>query len=254
MEFRRLLPDPAEVSVEEAASGLAFSDRAPSDRPFVALNMVASADGRATLSGRTAPMSGAADRELFHALRAAADGILVGAGTVRVERYGRVTKTPELRARREASGLDAEGVAVIVSGSLGLPPDLPLFQAPESRVIVVTGSEGHIEGAAARIDYVREPIGAALRALRAEHGIRSLLCEGGPTLNGTLFAEGLVDELFLTIANTVAGTGEDLTIVAGAPLPAPVGMELVSAHESEGHLFLRYAANIAGREADFAKN
>lgn len=249
MQLRRLLPDPAEVSVEEAAAGLDFAARAPAERPFVALNMVASADGRATLAGRTAPMSGSADRELFHSLRAAADGILVGAGTVRVERYGRVTKTPELRARREAAGLDPEGVAVIVSGSLGLPPDLPLLQEPDARVVVITDAGGELQGVAARVDYIRDDIGPALRRLRAEHGVRSLLCEGGPTLNGTLFAEGLVDELFLTIATTVAGTGEELTIVDGAPLPAPVDMELVSVHEAEGHLFLRYAANIAGREA-----
>ena len=247
MRFQRLLPNPAEVSIEEAADGLGFGDRAPAERPFVALNMVASADGRATLAGRTAPMSGAADRELFHALRAAADGILVGAGTVRTERYGRVTKTPELRARREAAGLDPEGVAVLVSASLGLPPDLPLLQEPESHVIVITTAEGELEGVAARVDYIREDLPSALRRLRAEHGIRSLLCEGGPTLNGTLFAEGLVDELFVTVANTVAGTGEDLTIVAGDPLPAPVGLGLVSVHESEGHVFLRYAANVAGR-------
>lgn len=253
MQMRRLLPDPAEVSIEEAAAGLGFAAHAPDDRPFIALNMVASADGRATLSGRTAPMSGAADRELFHSLRAAADGILVGAGTVRVERYGRVTKTPELRARREAAGLEPEGVAVIVSGSLGLPPDLPLLQEPASRVIVITAAEGELQGVAARVEYIRDDIAPALRRLRAEHGVRSLLCEGGPTLNGTLFTEGLVDELFLTIATTVAGTGEDLTIVAGPPLPAPVGLELVSLHESEGHVFLRYAANLAGREGLSAK-
>ena len=247
MRFRRLLPDPAEVSIEEAVAGLGLSDRAPGDRPYIALNMVASADGRATLSGRTAPMSGAADRELFHALRAAADGILVGAGTVRVERYGRVTKTPELRERRAAAGLDPEGLAVIVSGSLGLPPDLPLLQAPEASVVVITGAEGELQGTAARVDYIREEIGTALGRLRAEFGVRSLMCEGGPTLNGTLFARGLVDELFLTIANTVAGTGEDLTIVAGEPLDQPVGLDLVSVHESEGHLFLRYAANVASR-------
>jgi 5-amino-6-(5-phosphoribosylamino)uracil reductase len=215
--------------------------------------MVASADGRATLTGRTAPMSGAADRELFHHLRAAADGILVGAGTVRTERYGRVTKTDALRALREEAGLNPDGVAVIVSGSLGLPPDLPLFQEPAAKVIVITASEGEIEGVPADIDYVRtggDPrLGPALGELRTRHGIRSLLCEGGPTLNGSLFAEGLVDELFVTIANMIAGTGEDLTIVDGEPLPEAVALELLSVHESEGHLFLRYAANLAGREA-----
>ena len=78
-----------------------------------------------------------------------------------------------------------------------------------------------------------------LRELRAD-GIRSLLCEGGPTLNSTLFEAGLVDELFLTVAPTIAGAGEALTIVEGPPLPAPVGVELLTVHEADGHLFLRY--------------
>jgi 5-amino-6-(5-phosphoribosylamino)uracil reductase len=240
VELLRLFPDRAEVTVAEAASGLDFGGRAPAERPFVAVNMVSSADGKATLSGRTAPMSDQTDRELFHHLRAEADGILVGAGTVRIERYGRVTKTPELRAKREREGVRPDPVAVIVSGSLNLPPDIPLLSDPDSHVIIVTTSRGTIEGAAAHIDYLRAPVGAALRRLREEFGIRSLLCEGGPTLNSTLFSEDLVDELFLTVAPLIAGAGEALTIVEGLPLPAPETLELLTVHEARSHLFLRY--------------
>lgn len=237
MELRRLFPDPAVTTVEQAASGLGFAERAPAGRPFIAVNMVSSADGKATLAGRTAPMSAAADRELFHHLRAAADGILVGAGTVRIERYGKVTKSDELRAKRERP----DAIAVVVSDSLNLPADLPLLSDEGSHVAVVTGSGDSIDGVAARVDYLREPLAAALGRLREEHGIRSLLCEGGPTLNGTLFAEGLVDELFLTIAPAIAGAGESLTIVEGLPLPGAVVLELKTVHEAGGHLFMRYA-------------
>jgi riboflavin biosynthesis pyrimidine reductase len=87
---------------------------------------------------------------------------------------------------------------------------------------------------------IDDPLTDALRRLREEEGIRSLLCEGGPTLNSTLFADNLVDELFLTISPTVGGAGETLTIVEGAPLPGPVDVELMTAHEAAGHLFLRY--------------
>lgn len=215
--MRRLFPDPATVTVEDAARGLRFSDRAPAGRPFIAVNMVSSADGKATLEGRTAPMSAEADRELFHHLRTQADGILVGAGTVRIERYGRVTKTSELQDKREREGQRPDALAVIVSRSGNLPVDLGVL--PEARVIADL---------------------AELRALR-EEGIRSLLCEGGPHLNSTLFAEGLVDELFLTVAPTIAGPGEALTIVEGLPLPEPVEIGLLTVHEAQGHLFLRYA-------------
>jgi riboflavin biosynthesis pyrimidine reductase len=221
VELRRVFPDHAVVTVDEAASGLGFSERAPEDRPFVAVNMVSSADGKATLEGRTAPMSAPVDRELFHHLRTQADGILVGARTVRIERYGRVTKTGELQAKRESQGLRADALAVIVTRSGVLPDDLPLLQQTPNSVRLLGDP----------------PTGLA--ELRTE-GIRSLLCEGGPTLNATLFAKNLVDELFLTIAPTIAGAGEALTIVEGAPLPEAVDLELLTVHEGGGHLFLRY--------------
>jgi 5-amino-6-(5-phosphoribosylamino)uracil reductase len=221
VELRRLFPDQATVTVDEAASGLGWSERAPADRPFIALNMVSSADGKATLAGRTAPMSAPVDRELFHHLRTQADGILVGAGTVRIERYGRVTKTAELQAKREREGLLAEALAVIATRSGDLPEDLPLLvQAPDSVRLVADLRPG-------------------LAGLRAE-GVRSLLCEGGPHLNATLFAEGLVDELFLTVAPTIAGAGESLTIVEGHALPEAIDLVLLTVHEADGHLFFRY--------------
>src|SRR4051812_48602951 len=158
--------------------------------------MVSSADGKATLEGRTAPMSAPVDRELFHQLRTQADGILVGAGTVRIERYGRVTKTPELQAKREEAGGRADALAVIVTRSGDLPGDLPLLRDAADSVRLIGD------------------LPAGLAGLRAE-GVRSLLCEGGPHLNATLFGEGLVDEFFLTIAPTIAGAGESLTIVEG---------------------------------------
>ena len=221
MELRRLFPDYATTTVEAAASGLGFGDRAPGDRPFIALNMVSTADGKATIAGRTAPMSAPADRALFHQLRAQTDGILVGAQTVRVERYGRVTKTPELQAIRDQGGVRSEALAVIASRSGELPADLPLLAEAGDSVRVIPD------------------IKQGLAELRAE-GVRSLLCEGGPTLNATLFADHLVDELFLTIAPTVVGSGEHLTIVEGAALPKAVPLELLTVHEADQHLFFRY--------------
>jgi riboflavin biosynthesis pyrimidine reductase len=217
VELRRLYPDHAIVTVDEAASGLGFSERAPADRPYIAINMVSSADGKATLAGRTAPMSAPADRELFHHLRTQADGILVGAGTVRIERYGKITKTPELQAKREREGVRAEPIAAIVTRSGVIPPDLGIM--PEARLIRDLSE---------------------LAGLRGE-GIRSLLCEGGPHLNSTLFHEQLVDELFLTVSPLVAGPGETLTIVEGVSFVDPVDLELLTVHEADAHLFLRYA-------------
>jgi riboflavin biosynthesis pyrimidine reductase len=66
-----------------------------------------------------------------------------------------------------------------------------------------------------------------------------VLCEGGPTLNSSLFSEGLVDELFLTVSNKLVGGADALSIVAGLPLPDPAELELRRVLESDGQLFLR---------------
>ena len=76
--------------------------------------------------------------------------------------------------------------------------------------------------------------------LREQHGVRSVLCEGGPTLNAHLLAAGLVDELFLTLNPKLAGGAAALTIVAGRALVEPAELELVSLAEGDGDLFTRW--------------
>jgi riboflavin biosynthesis pyrimidine reductase len=78
----------------------------------------------------------------------------------------------------------------------------------------------------------------ALAWLRQERGIRSVLCEGGPTLHGRLREGGLADELFLTIAPKLAG-GEGPRILEGA-LPEVLELELVWLLDADGELFTRY--------------
>lgn len=242
--FQRLIPDRATgLSADEVASGLRLGDLAPADRPYLVLNMAATADGRVAIGGRSAPVAGGADRELFHHLRTQADAVMAGAGTARVERYRRITKTDELRAKRERSGVFVEPLAVIVSGSLGLPVDLPLLQDPESRVLIVTAVNSSLEVVAAEVSYLRVQSGSlapALRALRSEFGVRSILCEGGPHLNSSLLREGLVDELLLCVSPRIAGDPAQPATVEGAALPQPLDLELLSLHEAEEHLFFRY--------------
>ncbi|MEO7193475.1 MAG: dihydrofolate reductase family protein, partial [Pseudonocardiaceae bacterium] len=84
-------------------------------------------------------------------------------------------------------------------------------------------------------------LSAMLARLRTEHGVRSILCEGGPNLNAALLPAGLVDELFLSIAPTLAGSAGSLSIVERAPLAELVGLELVWLLESHSQLFACYA-------------
>jgi riboflavin-specific deaminase-like protein len=240
--MRQLHPEQRDTTPEELASGLRLGDLAPPERPYLALNMVATLDGKATYEGRTAGLSTECDRRLFHQLRTQVDAVMVGAGTLRIERYGRMAKTAEVRERRVAEGLEADPLAVVVSASLGLPPDLPLLGEPEQRVVIATGSDAELPETAARIDYQRvgDDLALLMARLREDHGVRSVLCEGGPTLNSHLLAAGLVDELFLTLNPKLVGGADAFTIVAGRMLPEPAELELVWTAEGDGDLFTRW--------------
>lgn len=244
MDYERLLPEPRRLTPADAASNLSLGDLAPADRPYVALNMVATLDGKATIGGRSGPIGGAADRELFDNLRTQVDAVMAGAGTIRTERYGRIIREPKLREKRVAEGLDADARAIIVSGSLNLPTDLPILQEPEQQILILTTAEGELQNCAAQIEYLRTPgpeleLGNLLPRLRADYGVRSILGEGGPTLNGSLFRDLLVDEIFLSLAPKLAGAGEKLTIVAGRALPETPELDLVWLDHSDASLFLR---------------
>lgn len=248
MHFHSLHPQSGELTPAEAAAALRADAHPHPDRPYLAINMVSTADGRITIGGESGPIGNQHDRRLFHELRAQVDAVMVGAGTVRNERYGRIVRDPERREQRADAGLEPDPLAVICSARLALDPEeIPLLQDPDSRVLVMTASDGELDGARATVEYFRTqkdaaagvmPLTAALRNLR-ERGVETVLCEGGPVLNATLIAEGLVDELWLVVASKLsAGVGP--TSVSGPELDPPVGMELVSVLEGGGDVFLRY--------------
>jgi riboflavin-specific deaminase-like protein len=240
-----LYPDRRPTSPEELASGLRLGDKAPPERPYLVLNMVSSLDGKATIDWRTKGLSTELDRQLFHLLRTQADAVMVGAGTVRAERYGRMAKSEELRDAREREGLARDPLAVIVSARLDLPADLPLLNEPEQRVVIATGSDASLPDLGEQVVYERtgEDLPLLMSRLREEHDVRSIVCEGGPTLNSHLLAAGLVDELWLTLNPKLAGGAAAFTIVAGRELVDPVGLEPISVAEGGGDLFTRWALN-----------
>jgi riboflavin-specific deaminase-like protein len=226
-------------------------------RPRVILNMICTLDGRATLEGHSGPISDPADRAFFHALRTPVDAVLVGAGTVRSERYGRMIRNPDGRRERLARGLPEEPLACIVSGRLSLPEDIGLLREPDARVLVMTSSRASLPASGAQVDYLRELGGGsidlvrALGELRARYGARTVLCEGGPHLARELFAADLVDELLLSVSPLLAGGepagGEALRILAGAQLEPPRRMALAGILRAGSYLFLRYEAASAVR-------
>ncbi len=246
MELRRIHPDPAPVSVDEIADSLDLAVRAPQERPYLIANMVATADGRAAIAGRSGPIGGEADRALFHALRGAVDAVLVGAQTLRTERYGRLVGDPAAREARVRRGLAADPLAATLTRSGRLDPGIPLLADEASTIVIFTEAELGASAWPATVHQVRLGPGeltarAAVECLRRDHGVRSVLCEGGPALLRSLLEAQAVDELFLTVAPQLAAGEPALTILAGPELAEPVGLRLVWALESEGELLLRYA-------------
>jgi riboflavin-specific deaminase-like protein len=237
-----LYPEQRATSPVDLAAGLRLGELAPPDRPYLVLNMVSTLDGKATIDWRTKGLSTELDRQLFHHLRTQADAVMVGAGTLRAERYGRMAKSAELRDKREREGLARDPLAVVVSARLDLPADLPLLNEPEQRVVIATGSDAALPGLGEHVEYARvgDDLPLLMARLREDHGVRSVLCEGGPTLNSYLLAAGLVDELFLTLNPKLAGGASALTIVAGRELVEPAELDLVSVAQGGGDLFTRW--------------
>lgn len=249
--MRRILPSPSHDVV--AASLVAEEERPPrADRPWVVVNMVVTADGSVVAGdGRSGPLGGQADRAMFRALRGEADVILAGATTVRVERYGAPRLPPGVQTRRTSAGRSPLPRLAVVSGSLDLDPQARLFQeAPDDQPPLVVTTAACLRAhavAAARLEQVATLVqageeeldfGRALALLTEAFGTQVLLVEGGPSLNGQLFAADLVDELCLTISPSLAGGGY-LSVASGPPGELRE-LRLVRVAEEDGFLLLRY--------------
>lgn len=222
-----------------------FGADVPAERPRLAINMVASVDGRVTADGRSAVGLGSpADQHLLRRLRAEADAVLVGAGALRAERFS--PRVPAaLSHERVARGQPPQPIGVVVSGSGQVDPHHPYFTTatPDWPRLVYTVAAGARALARPGVEVqVMEPGGPLDLALVLAHlrarGVRRMVCEGGPTLNASLVEAGLADELFLTLAPTLLGGRSPLTLLSGEVIRRR--LELRSVYERAGELFLRY--------------
>lgn len=239
--MQRLLPDPGPTTVAEQLDSYRPWEEPRSDRPLVAMNFVATVDGRATIEGRSGPIGSEADTEMLAGLRTRFDAVMIGAGTMRAERYGRLVSRQETRERRERLGLPHDPLMVLISGRLDLPWEAPLF-TEGGRVLIFTASQAEPPETATSVRVVRHEgavnLREAMRYLRQERGIRALLSEGGPHVHEQMQADGLVDDLFLTISPKLSG-GEAVRIIEG-PLPGIVELDLAWLLEADGELLARY--------------
>jgi riboflavin biosynthesis pyrimidine reductase len=251
MRFRQAIPPGPAISPEDGYAGLRLGERAHRERPFVVCNFVSSVDGKATASGRTAPLAGAGDKAAFHLLRTQVDAVLAGTGTLAIERYGALARDEQIEQIRQREGRPAQPLAVVISRSGQIPAEIPMFSDPRSRIVLYAPEVTAVPEAAGHLivhggEPPPEDLRSVLASLGRDHDVQSLLFEGGPVLFNALLAEDLVDELFLTISPMIVG-GDELGITAGPRLETPLALTLVWAMEHEGNLLLRYAREPAER-------
>ncbi|MEX2448815.1 MAG: dihydrofolate reductase family protein [Solirubrobacterales bacterium] len=211
-------------------------------RPYVACNLIATLDGRATVGGSTEALGFQTDARVLMRMRTFADAILIGAGTMRVERYDRMLPVSRLRGYRRQIGLPEDPLTVIVSQTLDLPWDAGLFSDGHGKVVLATASSASPPPTRTEVEMLRYEGEADFESIFAhlhrEHGVEAVSCEGGPAVLHALILAGLVDDLFLTQNPILIGDGER-SLVRGS-LPGPVPAELVWALEAEGELFTRW--------------
>lgn len=214
--------------------------------PWLRGMMVMSLDG-ATVGpdGKSGSLSGPADRRVLAETRRLADVVLVGASTIRAERYRPMLAKAEDAHERAELGLAPAPVVTIVSASLDLPWQEPLFSESTMPVLVLTSQAAHPDRLAVAREHAEVVVLPGERCDPrdiVEHlhqrGLKRITCEGGAVLLAGIAGAGLLDELDLTIAPLLVGGGQVVTAASG--LPEPIGFDLVQAFSEDGFSFHRY--------------
>jgi 2,5-diamino-6-(ribosylamino)-4(3H)-pyrimidinone 5'-phosphate reductase len=216
---------------------------APPGRPLIYTNMVCTVDGKTLQAARGSTAHGLGsptDQILMRRLQSAADGIMIGAGTLRAG--------PVIYARGKWR--------VVVTGSGDVPVENRFFtDAPDQAIVLTTGAisreaRERLSGTAHIhvIGITQVDVAAAASLLRHEYGVERLLVEGGADLNAAFFEAGLVDEVFLTVAPKVKGGASLPTMVDGAGLPGRefVALDLRSVYRDGDELYLHYRVRRIG--------
>jgi riboflavin biosynthesis pyrimidine reductase len=257
-----LLYEPAGLPAFELPQALAtaYPGSLGFEAPCLFANFVETADGVVAIpsveqSNKLIAAGSAADRFVMGLLRACADAVLIGSGTLTASPGGRWTPkqafpdaATDYERLRSALGLAPAPEVVILSSSGALDPSQALFE--EGALVLTTDIGRTLLGdrlpAASSVlslgpGTAIDPI-AAIGALRAR-GHRLLLHEGGPHVIGSFFEAGVVDELFLTVSPLLVGRtllDPRLALVEGADLLPGVRARLLGVRRDTDHLFVRY--------------
>jgi riboflavin biosynthesis pyrimidine reductase len=238
--MRALLPDPlheVDVYAHYAADW--------TDHGGIRANMVTSVDGAADAGGLSRGLQTPGDNRIFAVLRDLADVVLVGAATAEAEGYRPATVDDARRRQRHVYGFRPPLPIALVTRSLAIDLDGPLFGDPGRRPLIITTAKADSAAARAVAEVIvcgDEAIdfGEARRQLAAR-GLTRVLCEGGPTLLGRVVESGELDELCLSLTPMLVGPGVG-RLVGGRPWTDGLrDLQVRGLLEENGALFLRYA-------------
>jgi 2,5-diamino-6-(ribosylamino)-4(3H)-pyrimidinone 5'-phosphate reductase len=220
------------------------------DRPFIFINSAMSADGKlSTKERKQVKISGKLDFERVDELRANADAIMVGIGTVLADDPSLTVKSPERKAARKTAGKDENPVRIVVDSAARTPLDADIFKKGEGlRIIAVSNSAPAekvkrleekalvIRTGTHRVDLTE------LAAKLKEMGINTLMVEGGATLNWGMISAGIVDEIYTFVGNLIIGgkTAPTFTDGEGFSEAELLGLELLSAEKIEEGILLKW--------------
>lgn len=222
-------------------------------RPFIFLNMAMTLDGKtSTVERRPTDWTSKTDKRRMLELRATADAVMVGARTAETDRTSLSIPDERLQRTRIRRGQPPHPLRVIVSASVSFRETIRAFERQMSPVLIFTSRRAprakldrlarlpdvHVYVAGER--DVSVPL--MLDILARDWKVKRLLCEGGATLNGSLFAAHAVDEVFVTLCPRVFGGATAPTLVDGAGFPrdAIVNAKLLRCERKEEELYLHY--------------
>jgi riboflavin biosynthesis pyrimidine reductase len=267
---RLRMPPARELQSRARRRGILEASRPPAERrPHIISNFVSTLDGVVSLNERGHAAGGAIsgsslqDRMVMGLLRAIADVVIVGAGTLRASpghiwtaEYIYPQLADEYRRLRASLKKREPPLNVIVSASGRLDLRLPVFASGDVPVLIVTTGEG-----AKKLHKQRTPDSVEIQPVRSSSAISVsailnkvaqvraatlILVEGGPQLLGDFYARHVIDEQFLTLAPQIAGrddAAERPGLVMGRTFAPrnPLWGTLVDLKQGSSHLFLRYA-------------
>jgi len=221
----------------------------PVTRPWLMINMISSADGASAINGVSGPLGNPSDQAVFSAVRACADWIVAAADTIRIERYRLPRPSQTARRARLAAGRCEQPGLAVVSSSLDLALDLPLFadQRPgDHKPLILTGQDAKpeaVQAMAGVAEVVRlaspQPQPAEILAALKNRGANVVLSEGGPSFNAQFADAALIDELCLSVAPLLAG-GASTRMVHGSQQLLPLKLHIDHLLEEDDTLFVRY--------------